>query len=302
MTTNASPELSIVLVTLDGESNVSRFLTALQGQECCPPMEVLVTHDARLDPASLTARFPGVRFFRSAQQGNFAVMRAAGAREARGTIVAFTEDQCIPPPRWCANIVAAHRARSNTAIGGTVDKQGSDTAINWAIFLRELGVGYMPPVEEGPSAQLTDCNVTYKRSSLEAIRHVWQEAFHEPKVHAALAERGDQLWLSPALLTMQQRSFTLRGALQERYDFGRLYGSMRVAGVPLLRRLVMIVASIVLPALLVTRVVLATLRKQRHRGQCLRSLPYLSLFAGVWSWGEFLGYVTAKPPASWRAH
>lgn len=264
-------------------------------------MEIVVAIEARLHDPKIPAQLAGVTFvWPSTGRHTFAELRSAGVRASSGEIVAITEDQCIPPPHWCANIVTTHKARPNTAIGGPVDKVGRDAALHWAIYLRELGVGYMPPVEEGPSPQLTDCNVTYKRASLDALRETWNDAFHEPKVHEALQARGDKLWLSPGLLTFQQRSLGHRAALRERYEFGRLYGALRVADVPLFRRLLMTAAAILLPSLLVSRVVLATLRKGRHRFQCFRALPYLILLAAVWSWGEALGYLTALPPANWR--
>lgn len=295
------PELSVVVVALDGGGNVVRCLQALHCQQSAPTMEIIVAIESRLHDPQVAGRFANVKFvWPSTGRHTFAELRAAGVRASSGEIVAITEDQCIPPLHWCANIIAAHKARPNTAIGGPVDKEGCDTALHWAIYLRELGVGYMPPVQDGPSPQLTDCNVTYKRASLDALRETWNAEFHEPKVHEALQARGDKLWLSPELLTLQQRSFRLGAALRERYEFGRLYGAMRVASVPLLRRLMMAAASAVLPFLLVGRVVFTTLQKGRHRFQCFRALPYLSLFAAVWSWGELLGYLTALPPANWR--
>lgn len=298
----ATPQVSVVIVVLDGNQNLVRCLEALQRQQSPPPMEIIVAHDERLaDVADWQRRFAGVRFVHSPRLRNFPVMRTAGARVARGAIIAVTEDQCIPPPDWCRNIVAAHAAQRAAAIGGPVDKQGRDSALNWAIYLRELGVGYMPPVADGPSAHLTDCNVTYKRAALEAIADVWREEFHEPQVHGALQARGETLWLAPGLLTLQQRTFALGAALRERYEFGRLYGSLRVKGTPLSKRLVMALASLLLPLLLTARVVLTAFRKGRHRWQCIRTLPHLFLLAGMWSWGEFLGYLTAQPSASRRA-
>jgi hypothetical protein len=265
-------------------------------------MEVLVAVNPAAHRRELEQRHPRVQFVVPGKRSTFAELRGAAVRRSRGRLVAITEDQCIPPARWCANILAAHAARPSAAIGGPVDKEGADTALNWAIYLRELGVGYMPPVSDGPSPQLTDCNVTYKRAVLDQIAEVWAESFHEPRVHEALTRAGGPLWLSPALLTFQQRSFTLQRALVERYEFGRLYGSMRVAGVPFARRMIMTAASAILPSLLVARVVITVLRKRRHVGPCIRALPFLSLFATVWSWGEFLGYLTGKPSPSWRGH
>lgn len=298
MTTTAftgTPELSVVVVILAGGAHVGRCLETLRKQEHPPAMEVIVPHDdRRAEMAVLREQFPEVKFVRVAGERSYAELRTAGVKASRGRIVAITEDQCIPPPRWCANVIEAHRT-PYAAIGGPVEKQTPDSPLNWAIYLRELGT-FMPPVTEGPAHALTDCNVTYKRPALDAIASVWAHVFHEPDVHAALAQYGESaaLWLSPALLTMQQRTLRLGPALAERYAFGRLYGGLRVAAVSPARRLVLILLSPLLPVLLVARVVLGVLRKRRHIGACLAALPYITLFALVWGWGEFVGYLTAR--------
>jgi len=272
---------------------VPRCLEALRRQENAPGLEVIVPYDdRRTEIAVLREKFSEVNFVHLPGERSYAELRTAGAKASRGRIVAITEDQCIPPPRWCANIIEAHRA-PYAAIGGPVDKQAPDSPLNWAIYLRELGT-FMPPLAEGPAHALTDCNVTYKRDKLEAIAAVWAQAFHEPEVHAALEKSGGKLWLLPALLTMQQRTLLLGPALAERYAFGRLYGGLRVAAVAPGKRIALILLSPLLPLLLVARVVLGVLRKRRHIGACLAALPYITLFAVVWGWGEFVGYVTGR--------
>ncbi|MGH9859879.1 MAG: glycosyltransferase [Candidatus Acidiferrales bacterium] len=299
-----APDLSVVVIVLGPQPNLARCLTALQ-QQALPgaqSFEIIVPCDDRSSHAQpLRDEFPGVQFLvLKAGQKSFAALRSAGLLASRAPIVAITEDQCIPPRDWCANILAAHRLHAAAAIGGSVDKQGADTALNWAIYLRELGVGYMPPVADAPSLHLTDCNVTYKRAALDAIAGVWREEFHEPQVHGALQARGGELRLSPALLTFQQRSFQLDAAVAERYDFGRLYGSLRVKDASVAKRVLLAAAALLLPFLLTARVLLTAFRKRHHRWQSIRTLPHLLLLSGVWAWGELLGYLTAKLPATRR--
>ena len=290
-----APELSVILIVLGGGAHLVRCLEALARQQGAPAMEVIIPRDARLsdgDAESLTAIFPGLRFAMLPGRQNFAALRTAGVKAARGRIVAITEDQCIPPERWCANVMAAHE-QPHGAVGGPVDKQQPDKIINWAIYLRELGT-YMPPMVEGPSESLTDCNVSYKREALDEIATVWSAEFHEPEVHAALRARGKTLWLSPGLLTWQQREIILGPAIRERYEFGRLYGGLRVSHLSGARRLILIVLTPLLPVLMVWRVLHGVARKERYIGVCLVALPYLILFAAVWSWGELVGYITGR--------
>lgn len=289
------PSLSVIIVALDGGSNLARCLHALASQQNPPRLEILVAHDDRLaDPAGLRTRFPGVTFIPCAARLNFPAIRAAGMCRANSDLIAATEDQCIPPPLWCANIVAAHSAIPAGAIGGPVEKVEPDTLLNWAVYLREFGE-YMPPLPEGPRNNLTDCNVTYKRAALAAVTPLWESEFHEPLVHAALRHAGQQLWLSPSLVTSQQRSFTFSCAVAERYRFGRLYGALRANAIGSVRRWLLILASLLIPLLLLVRVFLWVLRRPRRLGIFLAASPFLVLFSVAWCWGEFLGYLSRQP-------
>jgi hypothetical protein len=294
---DASPTLSIIVVILGRGAHLERCLETLRQRNGATDAEILVpVDDTHTAEAAMQERFPEAKFVRLSGKRSYAELRSAGARAARGGLIAITEDQCIPPPAWCANVIAAHTAPEavqRVAIGGPVEKLEPDKAINWAIYLRELGT-YMPPVQDGPSHALTDCNVTYKRAALEAIADVWKDAFHEPDVHAALRKNGGELWLSSALLTLQQREMQLGPAIEERYTFGRLYGGLRAASVSTDKRLILILLSPVLPLLLIARVYAGVFGKGRHIGPALRALPYVTLFALVWGWGEFVGYLTGR--------
>lgn len=293
---SSEPALSVVVVILGGGPHLERCLRALRGQKRAPATEVIVPFgDCQMDMTRIRQQNPGVKFLHVPGRPSYARLRAEGLRAALGRIVAITEDQCIPPEGWCANVVAAH-ASPHAAIGGPVDKQGPDNLLNWAIYLRELGA-YMSPLPEGPSAQLTDCNVSYKRGALQAIAPVWADEFHEPEVHRALRQQGESLWLSGALQTFQQRSVRLGPALRERYEFGRLYGSLRVKDISAANRFLLVVGSPLLPFLLLARVMRWVLVKRRHVSVCLAAMPYLLLFSAAWSWGELIGYLTRRGPA-----
>jgi Glycosyl transferase family 2 len=294
----STPSLSVVVVLLEGPAKLERCLVALGRQNGVTGVEVIVPWEARWgDSRDMAARFPAVKFLRVAGSGTYAELRAAGIREARGAIVAITEDHCVPQPDWCAEIVSAHKSVPCAAIGGAVEKLSPDTALDWAFYLADY-LRYMNPVTDGPAHELTDCNVSYKRAALETIRDVWSTEFHEPAVHGALDARGDGLWLSARIVVQQQRSLSWKAAIRDRYAFGRLFGSTRVSRQPASRRMLYAASSFLLPALLLVRAAGHIRRKGRCRGEFLRALPAMAVICTVWAWGEFAGYVTGTPEAS----
>ena len=296
-TVAARQSLSIVVVTFAGSVYLDRCLQALLLQINVDNVEIIVVCDQSFcDVSAWQNRFPQMRFIAARGHRTFAELRALGVANAQGTIIALTEDHCIPNPDWCERILQAH-IRSYGAVGGAVEKAPPDTALNWALYLSDYA-RYMNSRSAGYSSELTDCNVSYKRSALDAIAGVWSLEFHEPAVHGALLAKGQSLWFSPDIIVYQRRSARFREAIRERYIFGRLFGSGRADAVTMPRRFFYGTISILLPALLVGRVARHVFRRQRHVGIFLRSLPALIVLNSVWACGEFVGYLTGRADTS----
>jgi hypothetical protein len=286
-----APRLSVVVVVVEGTASLARCLGALAAQTA--DAEVLVVCDSRTtDVPQLRGQFPGVRFLRLAGACTFAELRAHGVREARGSIVALTEDHCTPAADWCDRIIEAHQA-AHAAVGGAVEK-GPDKALNWAIYLLDYS-RYMNPVREGPTSSLTDCNVTYKREALAAVMPCWERAFHENVVHAALRQGDETLWLSPRIVVQQRREFRLGAALRDRFAFGKLFGGTRAATLSPGRRLAFAVMAVFLPALLVVRAARHVAGKRRCLPEFVKALPFIVLMAAAWALGEFVGNLAGHP-------
>jgi len=295
----AAAPLSVVVITVESAARLRTCLNALVRQTA-PPAEILIPWDGcHGGSEALEREFPGVRFLpESAAKLTFAQLRARGVAQATGAIVAITEDHFVPAEDWCERIGEEHRAPP-AAIGGAVEKQTPDRALGWAFYLADY-LRYLDP-PPGPSPHLTDGNVTYKRAALLEIGGVWRSEFHENVVHAALSAKGYALWLSPRIVVRQKRQITLGDALHDRYAFGRLFGSTRVAGMSAAARLKFAALCVLLPPVLVMRVARHLARTRRYRAAAFGAFPALVLISTVWAWGEFAGYATGRPDESLSA-
>jgi hypothetical protein len=301
MSTGVSNELalSVSVIMFTSRAALVRCLDALQNQVAAPDFEILVPHDDGLeDVGALRGQFPHVSFLALSGTRTPAELRTHAVSRSSGRIVALLEDHCMPEPDWCARIVAAHEA-NHAAIGGAVDKgfapgTSKDAILNWAVYLTDYS-RYMPPMAEGEAAGLTDCNVSYKRASLEPLRTSWSPEFHENVVNDLLRQRGETLWFDPHIVVREYRPLTVAKVLRDRYSFGRLFASTRVVGAPMLKRMVWAAASVLMPPVLATRAARNLLTRRRHQGQIVRCMPGLMFVASVWMFGEMVGYLTASP-------
>jgi hypothetical protein len=295
-----TPDLSVIALLFVGREYLVRCLEALERQDSDACVELIVAHDDLLTGAGkLAQRFPGVRFASLPGRRSPAELRAHAVDASRAPVVALIEDHCVARADWCARILEAH-GQPRAAIGGAVEKgnppgRTRDSGLAWALYLTDYS-RYMPPLAGGPAPSLTDCNVSYKRRALERCRDAWRPEFHENVVHGLLTASGERLWLDPDIVVFEQRTLPLAAVLRDRFAFGRLFGSTRVAGASAAVRLRFAAGALAMPPVLVLRAGRNVFARRRHRADYFRALPALTLTTSTWMLGEFAGYLTGRPP------
>ena len=148
----------------------------------------------------------------------------------------------------------------------------------------------------GPADFLSDVNVSYKRSALEAVNDRWRDGYYEPAVHQALRAHGGVLWLDPSIVIEHQRGrLDLLPCLRERYAWARLYAGKRCDELSPHRRAALALLAPLLPALLLARQVRGAWSRRRQENA--RALPLVAVLLCAWSIGEAVGYWTGRPVA-----
>ena len=92
------PAISVVVPTRDRPAALGACLAALDGQTFDEPLEVVVVDDGSDAAdwiAGIVARHPNARLVRQRGAGP-AAARNAGARQAGGETLCFTDDDCVP--------------------------------------------------------------------------------------------------------------------------------------------------------------------------------------------------------------
>ena len=181
-----SLRVSVVIATRDRAARLAALLTALRAQEIdSSEFEVVVVDDGSRDGTAellereRTRRGLRIEFLRGHGHGP-AAARNLGWNAAVAPRIAFTDDDCEPPPGWLANLVGTAVAHPEAIIQGPttpipreVDHQGPFTRTKWI-------------VEPNPWYQT--CNILYPRALLERLGG-FDEGFPD-----ALGEDTDLGW------------------------------------------------------------------------------------------------------------
>jgi hypothetical protein len=263
-----TPQLSVVVPSVNGISDLTDCLSALQQEHQRTPLEVIVVD--RCGEAVrrvVRERFPFARLLAADGGTSIPDMRLMAFDAATAPSVAVIEDHVIVPPGWAAQLLQA-QGGADVVVGGSVENAATSRLVDWAAFLCEYS-HCIAPMPDGPA---------------EGGR--WENHLHD-----AMRRDGIQLVCRPEIRVGHKKHYTMAEYLSQRYLYARSYAGARMLGASIVRRLGYGVAAAALPPVLFYRTVRRVLSKKRHRRELVRSLPLLALFVTSWAAGEVVGSV-----------
>ncbi len=300
-----SIRLSVIVTVVGGRSFLRRCLSHLVPQTQRQLVEIIVPYDSTISEVEhLQTDFADVRFVFMGEVATSAPLRTQasehelydcrssfGLRAAKGEVLALVQDCVIPASDWVEQVLSAH-ALPYGVVGGAVE-HGAKRPLNWAVFFQDFG-RHQPPLKEGPAVYLTDINVSYKRTALEAVKELWQNRYKEVTVNWALDRLGVTLWQRPQIVVTHSRGeLEIVKLIIERYSWGRLFGVIRTREMALPSRLTYILLSPLIPLIVLFRTVKKAIRSN-HRRHLVMAMPHLVVLTVVWCFGEFMGYLTGR--------
>jgi len=188
--------VSVVVPTHNRPELLDRCLTTLAAQELdSDDYEIIVADDAASDATrrrvAAWADYSDVVFRYVTPSGAHgpAAARNAGWRAARGRIIAFTDDDCVPDLRWLTEGVAAIEARADAASGRVI------------VPLPKRPTDYERDAAGLQSAEFVTANCFVRRDALEAVggfderyAAAWRE---DSDLQFSLLERGFRIDRAP---------------------------------------------------------------------------------------------------------
>jgi GT2 family glycosyltransferase len=137
------PAASVVVCTRDRPDDLRVCVEALTRLDH-PPLEVVVVDNrpATSSTVDLVRAFPGVRYVREDRPGASAA-RNRGLREARGEVVAFTDDDAVPDPAWLGALLTGFDDPLVLCVTGlTMPRELETRAQEWSERHSPFGRGF----------------------------------------------------------------------------------------------------------------------------------------------------------------
>lgn len=217
--------ISVVVPTRDRPAALARCLAALARQQAGDELEIVVVNDGG---RPLSA--PGARIVQAGGDGP-AAARNAGARAARGGVVCFTDDDCVPGPEWASRLAAAC-AGGGAAAGTTI----ADPAAGAPAAAAQLLTNTLMAASRDPGGGLRfapTCNLACQAGTLAGLP--FDESFalaagEDRDWCARLVASGAPLRHVPDAVVLHRPQLGARALLRQQARYGRGAVGFRDAG------------------------------------------------------------------------
>lgn len=168
------PRFSVVVCTRNGAQRMAACLDALQKLDY-PDYEILVVDDGSLDDTvAIVSGYPGVRLLRMEHAG-LSAARNRGAAEAKGDIIAYTDDDCQPDAAWLKWLAYAFEEYKWDACGGPnippgpSRDHGAPSGMDEVVVAAAPGAPTHVLLNDREAEHLPGCNMAIRKQALESI-------------------------------------------------------------------------------------------------------------------------------------
>lgn len=219
------PMFSVVVCTHNGAHRMDACLRAVRAMDY-PRFEVIVVDDGSSDDlVSVVKNHGEVRLFQVRHMG-LSAARNLGAREAKGEIIAYTDDDCEPDAAWLTWLADAFRRHGWDACGGP-------NLPPWPRHRQEIDEVVVACAPGAPShvllgdteaEHLPGCNLVVRKSALEKIGGFnadYRVAGDDVDFCWRLGEAGFRLGFCGAAFVWHRRRTTLWRYFKQQYGYGK---------------------------------------------------------------------------------
>jgi len=214
------PSASVVVCTYNGSETIDACVQALRRLDY-PGCELIVVDDGSTDGAGERAAAQGAHVIRTENQG-LSAARNTGTAAARGEIVAFCDDDCMPDPHWLRYLVASLLAGDDVGVGGP-NVPPPDTVLADSVGHAPGGPMHVL-VSDAEAEHIPGCNMAFHRAALEQIGGFdprFRVAGDDVDLCWRIQDAGGTLGFSPAALVWHRARRSVPAYLRQQAGYGR---------------------------------------------------------------------------------
>lgn len=285
------PQLSVVVGTREGWPYVQTLAETLLREAEGLNVEILFVDGSGLPVPDLAEADPRLRWIQLEDQSVFRLF-ARGLHEARGEVVATTEDHALPRAGWCAAILRAHADHPEaSAIGGTIENGSTDRLLDWASYFITQGPHMGPLGDREVAVTTNEADVSFKLSAIQGFDEHHGLGFMAILHTRRLGQTGRVLRVDDRIMVDHFQSIGFRATSAIHFHNGRSISGFRRSRGMARGDWLRIVFALVLPVWRIGRVVRVGWAKGRQRRRLVASIPLATYLEYCQAAGHFVGYL-----------
>ena len=215
------PSFSVIVCTRNGADRIGECLDAVGKMK--GRFETIVVDDGSTDDTARFVKqaFPMVKLIELEASG-LSTARNAGAKEATGEILAFTDDDCEPDVEWLVRLGEFLTENDFAAVGGpNIPPMPRDW--HQAVVSAAPGAPGHVMLDDVEAEHLPGCNLAVRRDAFEAV------CGFDPVFHTAgddvdfcwrLRDAGFRMGFTPDAFVWHHRRTHIRAYLRQQYGYG----------------------------------------------------------------------------------
>jgi GT2 family glycosyltransferase len=216
---------SVIVPTYNRVSLLKNTLNSLFRQDFSD-FEIIVVNDVSTDSTdeymkSIAAE-KNIQYLQHENRG-LAATRDAGLKIARGTYIAFTDDDCVLPENWLSQLYTIFREQHAVCIGGSCVTGNPE---NHFAEANDMMQNYFKQVGNKPSSTVpffTGNNVAYTRAVLEQVGGPdkrFRMGAEDRDLLFRVARTGGRIVYAPSIAIQHFNDSTFRSFVRHQFEFG----------------------------------------------------------------------------------
>ena len=216
------PRISVVICAYNAERTMDACLASLRTLRY-PDYEVIVVNDGSTDRTlEISERYPEVRIFSQENKG-LSVARNVGIENATGSIVAFTDSDCVVDPDWLTYLAYKFVHAGFVAVGGPNLPPPEDARIPACVAASPGGPTHVL-IDDEVAEHIPGCNMAFLKTALDEIGGfdpIYRAAGDDVDVCWRLQNQGHSIGFSPAAMVWHFRRNTIKAYLKQQMGYGK---------------------------------------------------------------------------------
>lgn len=237
-------------------------------------------------PSARAIPGPCLRFVSSPRSRLVPQMWRDGLATIDAERVAFSTTQMVPRAGWLDRLMDRMDETGASGVGGAIAPGERLGPVDRAVYLqRFLAYAHGFPLPSRPSGE----NALYRRERLAEVESHWSAGFWEVRVQQRLEGRG-ATWASEASAVVDyEGTVDLLTIARQRLAHARWFGAERLSGRGRIERAARVLASPMVPAVLLSRAGGSLVRRRMDVRPWLGALPSFLAISSAWAAGEAIG-------------